>query len=145
MIKHIISDALDNPRPFSHSHATLHDNLLITSGMVSRKNDATKLNIGVYHSSSDNNFSHNVSEQFYDIVDQLYSIASSAGLDPSLVKDSLLDVRVFIVDVRQHFQAFNNVYAEWMSDKSSYPSRTTIGVAALPSNVVLEIAFTLSI
>ena len=42
------------------------------------------------------------------------------------------------------FSDFNIIYGNWMGKRTNYPARTTIGVFDLPSNVILEMAFTLS-
>jgi 2-aminomuconate deaminase len=143
MSSRIIVPNLDDPKPFCHSHASGDGNIYFTSGIVSRKDGSTGLNIGVSRTTDNTALVHNIEEQFLDIVDQLYEITCYLGLEHNHVMHSLLDVRVFIVDVKKHFKVFNSVYAQWMKDMESYPARTTVGVSALPSDVILEIAFTI--
>ena len=145
MINSICSKFLDDPRSFYHSHASGVGNLYITSGMVSRKDISTGLNIGVTYCDSSNLFKHDIGLQFNDIIIQLGFIAGDLGIGLEDLHNSILDVRVFIVNLKHNFQAFNSAYGEWIGDRESYPSRTTIGVYDLPSNVVLEMAFTLDV
>ena len=145
MVRSVCSKQLDDPKPFYHSHATGLGNIYITSGMVSRKTKGSDMNIGVSYCEDSKAFKHNIDLQFNDIVSQLEVISAEIGISSENLRDSIIDVRVFIVNVKEYFQDFNKAYGKWIGDRNNYPSRTTIGVDALPSNVVLEIAFTLGI
>jgi len=143
MIQSIFSESLDDPRKFYHSHATGFDPLYFTSGIVSRKFPGEMLNHGVSFCNHTNAFLHDIDSQFTDIVRQLDLIANDIGIPNDKLLDSILDVKVFIVDVQKYFFDFNLCYGRWIGQRPNFPSRTTVGVNALPSNVVLEMSFIL--
>ena len=47
MITNLNCKKLENPSKFFHSHASYCENIVLTSGMVSRKDEKTGINIGV--------------------------------------------------------------------------------------------------
>lgn len=138
----IIVKDLPDPRPFSHSHACMTNGLVTTSGMVSAKDaNNMNMNVGVSFCSSTNSYSHNIAEQMNDIIKQLYAIGAHLGMCDQELVDNLVEVRVYLVDVRRHFKEFNLAYGDWIKRSTHLPARTTIGVEALPSNVALEMSF----
>ncbi len=138
---------LENPSKFFHSHVSYCENIFLTSGMVSRKDELTGINIGVKateDSSEGKVYVHDIKLQFMDIVNQLQLICNDLDFINSDIRDHILETKVYIVNVKKYFADFNKVYGEWMGNRNSYPARTTIGVADLPSNVILEMGFVLS-
>ena len=147
MVVHYKCKNLQDPSIFFHSHASGEGNIIFTSGIVSRKNEETGLNIGVSiinQKEEKEIYDHKIDLQFKDIILQLNSICEDIGIDKNNLKDNILETKVFIVEVKKYFQQFNECYGEWMGERNSYPARTTIGVSDLPSNVVLEMSFVLS-
>jgi len=51
--------------------------------------------------------------------------------------ENLLDVTVFLTNMKQDFPAFNKLYTEYFSDVQ--PTRTTIEVGALPTPIAVEL------
>lgn len=51
--------------------------------------------------------------------------------------DKIVDVTVFLVDMKRDFHAFNRIYAEYFKDNQ--PCRTTVEVNALPSSIAIEL------
>ena len=51
--------------------------------------------------------------------------------------DDLVDVTVFLTDIRRDFDTFNRVYAEYFSDEG--PCRTTVEVNRLPTPIAIEL------
>lgn len=51
--------------------------------------------------------------------------------------DKIVDVTVFLVDMKRDFQTFNRIYAEYFKD--NMPCRTTVEVNALPSAIAIEL------
>ena len=147
MIINFNSEKLQDPSKFFHSHLSGNDNIFITSGMVSRKEINSDLNIGVKaHKNLDNQiiYKHDIKLQFVDIVKQLEIICSDLNFSKEDIREHILETRVYIVDLKKYFSDFNIIYGNWMGKRTNYPARTTIGVFDLPSNVILEMAFTLS-
>ena len=51
--------------------------------------------------------------------------------------DSLVDVTVFLVDMKRDFHTYNRVYAEYFKDNQ--PCRTTVGIDSLPTPIAIEL------
>jgi 2-aminomuconate deaminase len=51
--------------------------------------------------------------------------------------DNIVDVTVFLVNMKRDFQTFNRLYAEYFKDNQ--PCRTTVEVNALPSPIAVEL------
>jgi 2-aminomuconate deaminase len=49
----------------------------------------------------------------------------------------IVDVTVFLVDIKRDFQTYNRIYAEYFKDIQ--PCRTTVEVNALPSSIAIEL------
>jgi 2-aminomuconate deaminase len=50
---------------------------------------------------------------------------------------NLVDVTVFLVDMKRDFQTYNKLYAEYFKD--AMPCRTTVEVNSLPSPIAIEL------
>lgn len=51
--------------------------------------------------------------------------------------DKIVDVTIFLVDMKRDFQTFNRIYAEYFKDNQ--PCRTTVEINALPSPIAIEL------
>ncbi len=51
--------------------------------------------------------------------------------------NNIVDVTVFLVNMKRDFQQFNKIYAEYFKDNQ--PCRTTVEVNALPSPIAIEL------
>jgi 2-aminomuconate deaminase len=51
--------------------------------------------------------------------------------------DKLVDVTVFLVDMKRDFHTYNRIYAEYFKDNQ--PCRTTVSVNSLPSAIAIEL------
>lgn len=51
--------------------------------------------------------------------------------------DKIVDVTVFLVNMKRDFYAYNKLYAEYFKDNQ--PCRTTVEVTALPSPIAIEL------
>lgn len=51
--------------------------------------------------------------------------------------DHIVDVTVFLVNMKRDFQTFNRIYAEYFKDNQ--PCRTTVEINALPSPIAIEL------
>jgi 2-aminomuconate deaminase len=57
--------------------------------------------------------------------------------------DHIVDVTVFLVNMKRDFQTFNRIYAEYFKDNQ--PCRTTVEINALPSPIAIELKVIASI
>ena len=60
-----------------------------------------------------------------------YCTAAGASLD------NLVDVTVFLTDIRADFAAMNRIYGEYLS--ADGPCRTTVEVSRLPTPIAIEL------
>ena len=51
--------------------------------------------------------------------------------------EDLVDVTVFLVDMKRDFQTFNRIYAEYFKD--AQPCRTTVEINSLPTPIAIEL------
>ena len=51
--------------------------------------------------------------------------------------NDLVDVTVFLTDMKRDFHTYNRIYAEYF--KEAQPCRTTVGVTSLPSAIAIEL------
>jgi 2-aminomuconate deaminase len=49
----------------------------------------------------------------------------------------LVDVTVFLVDMKRDFHTYNKIYAEYFTDNQ--PCRTTVAINALPTPIAIEL------
>jgi 2-aminomuconate deaminase len=76
----------------------------------------------------------------YDIVAQCHQVFANvrAVLEASGAHwEDLVDVTVFLTDMRRDFAAYNRVYAEYFGE--AQPCRTTLGITALPTPIAIEL------
>ena len=109
------------PRPVGpYPHARRFGNLLFVSG------------IGPRHSKTDE-IASGIEAQTRSCIENVKAILEDAG--SSL--ERVIDVTVFLTDMANDFAAFNRVYGEYFG--AIQPSRTTVGVVALPTPISVEL------
>ena len=76
----------------------------------------------------------------YDIEAQCRSVFRNVGaiLEASGSSwDRLVDVTVFLTNMKADFETYNRVYAEYFADNQ--PCRTTVEINALPTPIAVEL------
>ena len=76
--------------------------------------------------------SHDIIRQTHAVIENVRYILEEAG--SSLEK--VVDIQVFLTDMKNDFERFNSVYAEYF--KEIGPTRTTIEVLSLPTPIAVE-------
>ena len=51
--------------------------------------------------------------------------------------ENLVDVTVFLVDMKRDFQTFNKIYAKYFNENQ--PCRTTVAIDSLPTPIAIEL------
>ena len=127
------------PEPVgSYPHARKVGNLLFLSGVGPRK-PGTKVIPGVMVDGQGNPLGHDIEIQCHSVFKNVKIILEEAGSS----WNNLVDVTVFLTDMKKNFDTFNNLYKEYFGDIS--PCRTTVEVKSLPTPISIElkcIAFT---
>lgn len=78
----------------------------------------------------------------YDIEAQTRAVFANvrAVLDASGARwEDLVDVTVYLTDMARDFRAYNAIWAEFFPDAANAPCRTTLGIAALPTPIAIEL------
>ncbi|MFM7487303.1 MAG: RidA family protein [Cytophagales bacterium] len=121
------------PEPVgAYPHARKVGNLLFLSGVGPRKRGSKEIP-GV-------TLDANGQVADYDITTQCHSVFNNVKLvlEASGSKwENLVDVTVFLTNMKRDFATFNKIYAEYF--KENQPCRTTVEVNALPTPIAIEL------
>lgn len=110
--------------------------LLFLSGMGPRRRGSKDIP-GVVLDAAGKVLSYDIEAQVRACFDNVRYILEEAGSS----WDKIVDVQVFLTDLERDFAAYNRVYAEFFPPGPTQPTRTTVGVAALPTAGNAPIAF----
>lgn len=121
------------PEPVgAYPHARRVGNLLFLSGVGPRKR-GTKEIPGVTLNPDGSIASYDIEAQCRSCFDNVRAVLEASGSS----WDRMVDVLVFLTDMKRDFQTFNRVYAERFGEVR--PTRTTIEVGALPTPIAVEL------
>jgi 2-aminomuconate deaminase len=125
------------PKPVgAYPHARRAGNLLFLSGVGPRVagSDATDSDVpGLKLDKNGNFLEFNFEAQCRNVFDNVKNILESCGSK----WENLVDVTVFLVDMKRDFQVYNKLYAEYFTD--AQPCRTTVAINALPTPIAIEL------
>ena len=120
------------PEPVgAYPHARREGDFLFLSGVGPRK-PGTHVIPGTTTDETGNVIDHDIEIQTKAVVDNVKEILEAAG--SSL--DRVIDVMVFLTNMKQDFSGFNKVYAHFFSEIGA--TRTTVEVGALPTPIAVE-------
>jgi 2-aminomuconate deaminase len=121
------------PEPVGlYPHARRVGNLLFLSGVGPRERGTKKIP-GV-ELDEQGNITH------YDIETQCHSVFKNVRLileDAGSSWDKIVDVTVFLTNMKDDFKIYNRVYAEYFKD--NLPCRTTLEINCLPTPIAIEL------
>jgi 2-aminomuconate deaminase len=115
-----------------YPHARKVGNLLFLSGVGPRKKGSKEIP-GVTLDSSGNIISYDIEEQCRNVFQNVKYILEASGSR----WENLVDVTVFLTNMKKDFAAYNKIYAEYFS--GNQPCRTTVEVNALPTPIAIEL------
>jgi 2-aminomuconate deaminase len=115
-----------------YPHARRAGNLLFLSGIGPRQRGSTHIP-GVEMDALGNVTSVDIEAQCRSCFANLKAVLEDSGS----AWDNIVDVTVFLVDMKRDFQTMNRVYAEHFG--SVRPARTTVEVGALPTPIAVEL------
>jgi len=120
------------PEPVgAYPHAKKVGNLLFLSGVGPRKPGTNKIP-GTFEDAEGNVVAHDIEEQTRAVIENVKIILEESG--SSLEK--LVDITVFLTDMKADFKKFNKIYAELLGSYGA--TRTTVEVGALPTPIAVE-------
>ena len=121
------------PEPVGeYPHARRVGNLLFLSGVGPRKKGSKQIP-GVTLDAEGNITSYDVEEQCHAVFQNVRLILEASGAK----WEDLVDVTVFLTNMKSDFAIFNKIYAEYV--KENQPCRTTVEVNALPTPIAIEL------
>ncbi|MBX2991029.1 MAG: Rid family detoxifying hydrolase [Bacteroidetes bacterium] len=121
------------PEPVGlYPHARRVGNLLFLSGVGPREKGTKKIP-GVEFDANGGIVSYDIETQCHSVFKNVRAILEDAGSS----WDKIVDVTVFLTNMKRDFPAYNKVYAEYF--KENQPCRTTVEVHALPTPIAIEL------
>ena len=121
------------PKPVgAYPHARKVGNLLFLSGVGPRIPDSKEIP-GVELDKDGNIISHDIEAQCHSVFNNIRIILEESGSN----WENLVDVTVFLTDMRRDFDTYNRIYADYFKDNQ--PCRTTVEVTSLPTPIAIEL------
>lgn len=115
-----------------YPHSRRVGNLLFLSGIGPRA--AGKKEIpGVELDEAGNITSYDIEAQCHSVFNNIKAVLEDSGA----TWDDLVDVTVFLTNMKDDFKTYNKVYAEYFKDNQ--PCRTTVEVKSLPTPIAIEL------
>lgn len=115
-----------------YPHARKVGDLLFLSGVGPRKKGSKEIP-GVTLNANGNIMAYNIEEQCHSVFQNIKFILEDAGSN----WDNLVDVTVFLTNMKDDFATYNRIYAEYFKDNQ--PCRTTVEINALPTPIAIEL------
>jgi len=115
-----------------YPHARRVGDLLFLSGVGPRergKNDIP----GVTLDENGKIASYNIEKQCHSVFANVKAILEDSGSS----WDNLVDVTVFLTNMKADFKIYNKIYAEYFKDIQ--PCRTTVEINCLPTPIAIEL------
>lgn len=121
------------PKPLGpYPHARRAGNLLFLSGVGPRERDSKEIP-GVELDKNGKVVSYDIEAQCHSVFKNVRYILEDAGSE----WDDIVDVTVFLTNMKQDFATFNRIYGEYFP--GNRPCRTTVEVNALPTPISIEL------
>lgn len=132
-----MSDSIVNsskaPEPVGlYPHARRVGNLLFLSGVGPRERGTKKIP-GVELDEAGQIASYDIETQCRSVFQNVRHILEDAGSS----WDNIVDVTVFLTNMKDDFAVYNRVYAEYFA--KNQPCRTTVEVGNLPTPIAVEL------
>jgi len=121
------------PEPVGlYPHARRVGNLLFLSGVGPRERGTRKIP-GVELDEKGEIVGYDIATQCHSVFKNVRLILEAAGAK----WEDLVDVTVFLTNMKADFDTYNKIYAEYFQDNQ--PCRTTVEISALPTPIAIEL------
>lgn len=129
--KSFMSDRAPEPvGPYPHARQV--GGLLFLSGVGPRARGEKKIP-GVELNAAGEIVSYDIEAQCHSVFQNVRSVLEDAGSD----WEKIVDVTVFLTNMKSDFAAYNRIYAEYF--RTNRPARTTVEINALPTPIAIEL------
>jgi 2-aminomuconate deaminase len=116
--------------PFPHAKRVGH--LLFLSGIGPRLRGSSAIP-GTTLNERGEVTDHDIAEQCHAVFRNVRSVLEDAGSS----WERIVDVTVFLTDMRRDFATYNRIWGEYF--RTHQPARTTVEVARLPTPIAIEL------
>lgn len=131
--KDSIKNSDQAPEPVGlYPHARKVGDLLYLSGVGPREKGTTKIP-GVILDDQGNIRSYDIAAQCHSVFKNVKLILEASGSS----WDQLVDVTVFLTNMKDDFKTYNKIYGEYFKDNQ--PCRTTVEINCLPTPIGIEL------
>lgn len=121
------------PEPVGpYPHARRVGDLLFLSGVGPRERGKKEIP-GVELDASGDVISYDIEAQCRSVFQNVRYILEDAGSS----WDKIVDVTVFLTNMKDDFDVYNRLYAEYFADNR--PCRTTVEISSLPTPIAIEL------
>ena len=121
------------PEPVGrYPHARRVGSLLFLSGIGPRTPGSADIP-GVELDANGDVISYDIEAQCRAVFRNVRVVLEEAGSS----WQKLVDVTVFLTNMRDDFKTYNRIYSQYF--RENQPSRTTVGVSALPTPIAIEL------
>ena len=115
-----------------YPHARKVGNLLFLSGVGPRKAGSKEIP-GVKLDENGKIIEYDIEKQCHSVFQNIKYILEDSGSSWS----NIVDVQVFLTNMKDDFKTYNKIYAEYFEDNQ--PCRTTIEIKSLPTPIAIEL------
>lgn len=116
----------------AYPHARRVGNLLFLSGVGPRVPGSNAIP-GNVHAGDGTLLGYDIEAQCHQVFANVRAVLEASGASWG----DLVDVTVFLTDMRRDFGAYNRIWAEHFTE--TQPCRTTLGITALPTPIAIEL------
>ena len=121
------------PEPVGlYPHARQVGNFLFLSGVGPRERGKKEIP-GVTLDEKGKIISYDIEAQFHSVFSNVKAILQDSGT----TWENLIDVTVFLTNMKDDFQTYNQIYAKYFKDNQ--PCRTTVEINCLPTPIAIEL------
>ena len=121
------------PEPVGlYPHARKVGNLLFLSGIGPRERGKKEIP-GVELDDQSNILSYDIETQCHSVFKNVHTVLEDSGSN----WENLVDVTVFLTNMKEDFEIYNRIYAEYF--KENQPCRTTVEIISLPTPIAIEL------
>ena len=115
-----------------YPHARKVGNLLFLSGVGPRQAGSKQIP-GVKLNEKNKIIEYDIAAQCHSVFQNIRFILEDAGSSWK----NIIDVQVFLTNMKDDFKIYNKIYAEYFKDNQ--PCRTTIEISSLPTPIAIEL------
>lgn len=121
------------PEPVgAYPHAKRVGSLLFLSGIGPRQRGSQSIP-GVSCDANGNVIAYDIAAQCHAVFRNIRTVLDDAGSK----WENLVDVTVFLTDIRRDFEIYNAIYKDYFTD--AQPCRTTVEINRLPTPIAIEL------